>query len=158
MKTKSMVLLAMLLTLAISGISQDKQADFSGKWKLDPAKSDFGMLPPVESQTNVIEHKDPKLKITSTVKGAQAERTTESNYTTDGKETTNTQGPREIKTVAKWDGKKIVMVSKFEMQGAEIELNDTYSLTEDGKGMTINRSFKSPMGEGTQTLVFTKAE
>ena len=157
MKTKSIVLVA-LLTLAISAISQDKQPDFSGKWKLDTAKSDFGTLPPTESQTSVIEHKDPKLKITSTTKSAQGERTAESNYTTDGKESTNTQGPREIKTVAKWDGKKIVMASKFDMQGSEIELNDIYSLSEDGKGMTIDRTFKSPMGEGTQKLIFTKSE
>ena len=158
MKTKSMVLLAMLLTLALSGVSQDKQPDFSGKWKLDTAKSDFGMLPPVDSQTTVIEHKDPKLKVTSAIKGAQGDRTTESNYTTDGKETTNTQGPREMKTVAKWDGKKIVMVSKFEIQGSEVEVTDIYALAEDGKGMTIDRAFKSPMGEGTQKLIFTKAE
>jgi hypothetical protein len=156
MKTKSIVLVAMLLTLAISGISQDKQPDFSGKWKLDTAKSDFGMLPPTESQTSVIDHKDPKLKITNTVKSAQGERTSESNYTLDGKESTNTQGPREIKTVAKWDGQKIVMDSKFDMQGSEVAINDVYELAVDGKGMTINRALKSPMGETAQKLIFVK--
>src|SRR5438876_12143671 len=110
MKLKA-VLPVVLAVGALLAVGQDKAPDLTGKWKLDTAKSDFGMLPPIESQTNTIDYKDPKLKIATTVKGAQGERSFESNYTTDGKENTNQQGPRDIKTTASWAGKKLVMNS-----------------------------------------------
>lgn len=160
MKLKSIALMAaLLMAIGSMAAAQDKdKPDFSGKWKMDVAKCDFGMLPPTESESRVIEHKDPKLKMAISTKGAQGERSFESNFTTDGKEVTNTQGPREIKSTGGWDGKKIVITSKFDLQGSEIEMKDVYELAADGKGFTINRNFKSPMGEGSQTLVFAKSE
>jgi hypothetical protein len=158
MKTKGIVYFGVLVALVLAAAAQDKNPDFSGKWKLDTAKSDFGMMPGPTSQTSVIDHKEPKIKITTTAAREQGEQTSEANYTLDGKESTNTMGPREIKTIAKWEGKKIVMKSKFDYQGSEIELADTYSLSEDGKGLTIDRAIKSPMGEIAQKMVFVKSE
>ena len=90
----------------------------------------------------------------ATVVGAQGERTSESNYTTDGKENTNTAGPMEVKSTTKWDGKKLVTQSKREFQGQEIEIKDTWEL--DGKVLTNTRDIKGGFGEISQKLTFNK--
>src|SRR5258706_532224 len=99
--TKVVLLFAVLALVSLALVADDKP-DLSGTWKLDSAKSDFGAFPGPDSQANVIDHKDPKIKIKTTSKGGpRGDADYESTYTTDGKESTNQQGPREIKTIAK---------------------------------------------------------
>lgn len=150
---------AFCLAAMAAGPQDDKKPDLSGTWKLDTAKSDFGQFPGPDSQTDVYEHKDPKLHIKSSIKGGpQGDREADLNYTTDGTENTNKMGPMDVKTTAKWEGKKLVMHSKADMQGNEILIDVTYELSGDGKVLTLNRAIKSPMGEVAQTVVFNKSE
>ena len=151
-------LMAFCLAAMAASPQDDKKPDLSGTWKLDTAKSDFGMMPPPDSQTSVIEHKDPKLKVKTTTKGGMQEGESESNYTTDGEQSTNQMGPMDVKSTAKWEGKKLVMHSKADMQGNEILIDLTYSLSDDAKVMTVDLVFKSPMGEGTMKQVFNKSD
>lgn len=156
MKRLALCSLLLLLAASLSFAADEKKPDFSGTWVLDTGKSDFGMLPPVESQTTVIEHKEPKIKVSSTVKGQQGEQKVERNYTTDGEENTNKQGPIEVKSKSHWDGAKLITESKFKIQDNDIEMKDTWALSEDGKTYTQNRDLKSPMGETSQKLIFAK--
>src|ERR1035438_7033163 len=87
-----LALMAFCLAAMAAGPQDDKKPDLSGTWKLDTTKSDFGMMPPPDSQTSVIEHKDPKLKVKTTTKGGMQEGESESNYPTDGAESTNQMG------------------------------------------------------------------
>jgi hypothetical protein len=155
----ALALTAFCLAAMAAGPQDDKKPDFSGTWKLDTAKSDFGQFPGPDSQTDVYEHKDPKLKVKSSIKGGpQGDRETEANFTTDGTESTNKTGQFEMKTTGKWDGKKLVMHSKADMQGNEILIDVTYELSADAKVMTLTRDIKSPMGEITQKVIFNKSE
>ena len=70
--------------------------NFSGTWTLNVSKSDFGMLPGPTSRTDVIEHNDPALKDTVTQETQQGPQNATLNYTTDGKEATNEQGPMTV--------------------------------------------------------------
>jgi hypothetical protein len=160
MKIKAILLTGALLAFAVScwAAAADKP-DFTGKWKMDAAKSDFGPVPGPDSQTNVIEHKDPKLKIATTAKGGpRGDLSYDRSYTTDGKESTNSQGGQEIKTVVSWDGSKLVFKSKADFQGEPIEINETYTLAEGGKSMTIDRAIKGSFGEIAQKVLFTKED
>ncbi len=133
--------------------------DWSGTWKLDTSKSDFGQFPGPDAQTDVWTHKDPKINIKSAVKGGpQGDRNVELNYTTDGSESTNKMGPMDVKTKAKWEGKKLVMHSTADMQGNAITIDATYEVSEDGKTMTVTRNIDSPMGAMTQKMLYTKGE
>ncbi len=159
MKIKAILLTGALLAFTVSGWAAADKPDFTGKWKMDAAKSDFGAFPGPDSQTNVIDHKDPKIKINTTAKGGpQGDRTFERNYTTDGKESTNTQGAQEIKTVVTWDGNNLVLKSKLGFQGSPVEINETYTLAAGGKSLTITRELKSSQGEITQKVLFTKED
>ena len=80
--------------LVLSAATQDKQntpapakPNYSGIWKLNLAKSDYGPVPAPESQVYTIEHKEPSIKIIVDQKGgARGDIKFTLDLTTDGKE------------------------------------------------------------------------
>ena len=48
---KSLFAAALVTLLTASATAQGAKPDFSGKWNLDVAKSDFGQAPPPESMS-----------------------------------------------------------------------------------------------------------
>jgi hypothetical protein len=172
MKLKSIVFASAILVLAAMGwaagsnalalnpaaVAADKHPDFSGTWKADMGKSDFGPMGGPDERIDVIDHKDPKLKIKSTLKGGPRPGDSESNYTTDGTESINKRGPQDVKTVAKWDGAKLVMTTKLNAQGMDINITATYALSADGKVLTIDSVINTPQGDFNTKVVFNKSE
>lgn len=130
--------------------------NFSGAWKVNNSKSDFGPMPAPQSSTSKIDHKEPNVKIATTWVGDQGEFTFESSYTTDGKESSNTFRNTEFKSKATWEGSSLLIASKGSTDSGEFTMKDKWSLSEDGKTLTIARAFSGPMGEATQTLVHEK--
>jgi hypothetical protein len=144
---------ASFFVLALVAFAQSKP-DFSGTWKLDTARSNFGALPAPQSSTLKIEHKEPTFKMVSITVGDSGERTYELSFTTDGKECTNFVGNIELKSVAKWDGNVLTMEHKA--AGGEVTVKDQWALSEDGKTLTVTRQWSGSQGETTQTLVHQK--
>jgi hypothetical protein len=130
--------------------------NFSGNWKLNAAKSDFGAMPAPDSRIDKITHEDPDLKDAYTQSGQMGEMTAEMKYSTDGKETTNTVRGNEIKSIAKWDGDDLVIDGKANFNGADVTLKDRWALSADGKTIVIQRHVNSPMGETDQKIVLEK--
>jgi len=141
----------------VSGFAQQKP-DFSGTWKLNVAKSDFGPLPGPESRTDVVTHKDPSLSDSVTADGAQGKQQYTVSYTTDGKEAVNKIGPREVKSTLKWAGSNLVISSKFAYNDMDVTSESTWVLSPDGKTLTISAHFTSAMGDADQKFVFGKQE
>ena len=140
--------------------SQGAKPDFTGKWNLDAAKSDFGAMPAPASIVHDVEHKEPNLKITTTQKSEAGESTNTRTFSTDGKDSTNkiTMMGAEypVTTSAKWDGQSLAVTASFDAQGATVQLNDTWTLSPDGKVLTITRIAKTPQGDFTTKSVYNK--
>src|SRR5882724_6524519 len=136
---KHRILTVALVAFAVAALAAaaDKP-NFSGSWKLDAAKSDFGPTPPPDKMDLKVDHSDPKLKVTQAQSGAQGEDTSEMSFTTDGKEVTNTMRGMDIKGTANWEGDAIVVNNKLDLGGTEIKLKQTYTLSEDKKVLTNN--------------------
>ena len=130
--------------------------NFSGDWKLNTAKSDFGQFPAPSSMTQKITHEDPSLKVSVKVATDQGNFDFDSTYSTDGKETTNTFGPSEMKSVAKWDGDTLTIQTKGKFGDNEVTITDKWQLSEDGKTTTVQRHFASSQGEMDQKIVLEK--
>jgi hypothetical protein len=126
--------------------------NFTGVWKLNLAKSDFGPAPQPDFMIRTIKHDDPALQISTHQKGARGEATSELKYTTDGKPAEN----KGSKGTAKWDGNKLVVDSIRDFQGAEIKLHDVWTLSGDGKMLTVNSHASVPQGEFDITWVFDR--
>jgi hypothetical protein len=139
-----------------AGAAAQSKTNFSGTWKLNTSKSDFGMIPGPTSRTDVIDHKDSSLKVSVTAEGAQGKQQYTVNYTTDGKEAVNSLPGREMKSTLSWQGKSLVVDTKLKFQGNDVTVKSTWTLSEDGKTLTQNAHLASAMGETDQKLVFEK--
>lgn len=149
--TAIFVLMAGLLSAA------DKP-NFSGQWKLNVDKSNFGPMPAPSSQTLKIEHTDPDVVTTTDQEGDQGKMSYTIKYKTDGSETANEVRGAQAKSVGKWEGEAIVVTTKLDFQGTEITLSNTMKLAPGGKNMNAVTKIQTPQGEFEQALVFDKVE
>ena len=146
-----------LALLSMTCLAQQKP-DFSGTWKLNVAKSDFGNFPAPISRTDVIVHKEPSITANVSAEGAQGKFEYVANYSTDGKETTYKARDRETKSTAKWDGNNLQVHSVFKINDTEVTAVATWTLSSDGKTLNINVHFSSSMGDVEQKLIFEKQD
>jgi hypothetical protein len=130
--------------------------DFSGEWKLNVDKSNFGPVPPPTSQTRKIDHKEPTIKIVTAQNGMDGEYTTDLTYTTDGKESKNNVRGAEAKSVAKWDGDALAVDTKLDYQGMEITIKTSMKLSDDGKTINETTKIMTPQGDFDLASVLEK--
>lgn len=142
--------------LLLCAVTATAKPNFSGDWKMNPSKSDFGEMPPPSSIVQKITHNEPDLKVISTWVGEQGEFTNNLTYTTDGKECPNKTRMGESKSTLKWEGDILVIDSKSEFQGNAVTITSKWALSEDGKTLTVSSHFSSSMGEGDAKVVYEK--
>jgi len=145
-----------LLTVALGLVQAQAKSDFSGTWKANATKSDFGPMPPPDSMTEKIVHEDPSFKVNIAQTGGSGDMTYDQVYTTDGKECVNHMGDNEFKSTLKWDGDDLVADTKGSYEGNEFTAKDRWTLSAGGKTMTVTRHISTSMGEFDMKLVFDK--
>lgn len=142
-----------LIFTALLAVPLAAAPNLSGNWVLNIAKSQYGQFPAPEIMTRQIHHNDPALSMSTYQKGAQGDVSTELKYSTDGKPAVNgaNQGS------AHWDGEKLVIESSREYQGTKLSQREEWTLSPDGKTLTIATHLKLPNGEFDVKQVFEKA-
>ncbi|MFN7997873.1 MAG: hypothetical protein U0Q18_29910 [Bryobacteraceae bacterium] len=144
----------MLLTVGLGSIQA--KSNFTGTWKMDPAKSDLKSGPAPEARLDRITYEEPNLKDTITQSMRGRESTYDMNYSTDGTATTNLVRGNQMKSVARWEGEELVVDTKGSVAGRGVTFKDRWSISADGKTLTLQRHLNTPLGEGDQTLVFDR--
>lgn len=147
-----------VLLLCASSVFAADKPNFSGEWKLNVDKSNFGPIPPPNAQVMKITHKDPEVTSTTDQDGMEGKVTFTVKYKTDGTETVNEIRGAQAKTVGKWDGESLVVTTKLDFQGMDVTLNNTMKMASDGKNINAVNKIVTPQGEFEQTLVFDKVE
>ena len=148
-----------LATLALIAASAGFAAspDFSGNWKLNASKSEFGAFPAPSSYTQKVSHAEPKLTVAVKMTSDMGDVDLTANYTTDGKESTNQGfGGSEAKSTAKWEGDGLVIETKGSFGDQAYTMKDKWTISEDGKVLTITRHFSSAMGDLDQKITMEK--
>jgi hypothetical protein len=171
----AMIILAFLMMpFTLNG--QTGKANFAGTWAFNADKSDMGGgpggPPPGQGQGQRMggfgggdfsaTQEANLLSVTRTRTNQSGESvTTTSKYTLDGKESINTTGRGESKSIATWsaDGKalKIATTRTFDMGGETRTMSSTeeWTLT-DANTLTIKSKMETPNGERTTTMVYNK--
>jgi hypothetical protein len=144
-----------ILLLGAAAFAQS-QPNFSGTWKLNVAKSDFGMMPAPENRTDVIAHTADGIQDKVSAKNQQGQQDFTVNFKTDGTESANKAGERDVKMSAKWDGPVLVVTTKLDVQGTEIVIQAKWTLSEDGATLSQAAHVTTPMGEMDQKAVYEK--
>jgi hypothetical protein len=154
---KSLMKIALTLA-ALAGIAlaADKP-NFSGDWKMNAAKSNFGPVPAPATYTRKITQADPSITVEDTQTGtALGDQHDTRTYTTDGKEISYQANGADIKSAATWDGNALMINSKASVQGMDILIKDTITLGDDGKTMTDSVHIGTAQGDLDLTVVFEK--
>ena len=146
---------AFLLVAALAGTAAAaEKPNFSGEWKMNAAKTNFGPLPPPTSIVRKVTHAEPSLVIVEEQQGDLGTQNTNRKYTTDGKETSFEANGAEVKGSAVWDGGVIVVTSSVDAVG--LKFIDRMTLSDDGRTLTSVVHVASPQGELDITIVFDK--
>jgi hypothetical protein len=147
-----------VVLLALAAAAQTKPTpNFSGYWKLDQEKSDFGGVPPPDSAGYVIRHIGAKLAFDYT----QESHTSRVEIPTDGQEhMTDSNEEAEVWTRAFWDGPVLVFEARQKARPAHppsgIKWTSHWALSPDGQTLSIDRRITAPQGELHQVLVFNR--
>ncbi len=149
--------IAILFTLTLAALlPATAKTDFSGTWKIDAAKSDFGPMPPPDTMTQKIVHTDPTIKVSTTQTGGSGDANYDMNYTTDGKECENHMGDNPIKTKLTWDGDDLVGDSVGSFEGNDFTAKDRWTLSDGGKTLTVTRKISAGGADFDMKFVFVK--
>lgn len=148
----------LIMTTAIAALaiatSASAKPNFSGTWRLNKAKSNYGPVAAPARMERKIVHDDPMLKMVIVQANGEGERTLEQAYKTDGTPSVNKVGTREITSVAKWDGEALVISS----ERGEFAQSERWTISEDGRVLTLVNRIKSPNGNFEVTVVMDKQE
>jgi hypothetical protein len=146
-----------IAALAGMALAADKP-NFSGDWKLNAAKSNFGPIPAPATYLGKVTHAEPSVTIEDTQTGsALGDQHDTRTYTTDGKEIAYQANGADVKSGATWDGDALQINSKVSIQGMELVVKDKITLGDDGKTMTDTVHIAVPQqGDIDLTLVFEK--
>ncbi len=128
--------------------------NLSGNWVLNLAKSQYGQFPAPEIMIRKIQHEDPALSMSTYQKGAQGEVTTQLKYSTDGKAAVN----GENQGSAHWENNKLVIETSRDYQDTKLTQREEWTLSADGKTLTIATHVKLPNGEFDVKQVFEKVQ
>jgi len=149
--------LAIAATLSCGAALAADKPNFTGNWKINNAKSDFGPMPQgPEKFERTVDHQGADVKVKTTQSMQGNERTTDVAYTIDGKEHDIQMGPATAKVTASWKDATLEVVAKREIQGNAITSTELWSLSADGKLLTVDSTIAAPQGEFKLKFVLDK--
>jgi len=147
-------ILAAALIVAGAPLRAQQQPNFSGNWKMNPVKSNFGPVPAPDTFNRKIVHAEPSITIDEEQATPLGLQQTQRKMTTDGKESTFDIGGADVKATARWEGTTLLAVTRVEV--ADLSYNDRMSLSPDGKTLTSVVRVDTPQGSVDITVVFEK--
>jgi hypothetical protein len=151
-----------LLTAIVAAASPD----FSGKWVMNKAKSEFRFGPdgPVPDVTMSVQQGTDSIKVSQTFAGEQGEFNQEFDLKINGA-AQEIQGfaNQPAKASAKWDASVLVVLVldiSQDFQGGDTSgtftVNERWELSADGKTLTIVTKLTGPMGDMNSKRVMEK--
>lgn len=133
--------------------------DFSGTWVLDTTKSQSPMPLPGTMQI-VVAQAANSMKIDRTASTPNGDMSTSTSWTLDGQTSKNTVTQMgmsiDMNTIANWDGAALVAKTTADVGGQTLEQTDRWSLSADGKELTINTDVSAGGQQMSAKLVLNK--
>ena len=152
------------VSLSLLSGSLFAQPNFSGSWAFNESKSTLGEGPMMSATSMTINQQADLISVDlvqSSFEGGEMKRSEK--YTLDGKESVNMgMMDSSVKTITTWsEDKKELRFAKaivFDMNGdtMELKITDVWTISDDGKTLTVKSSMVSEMGDMNLVLVYDK--
>jgi hypothetical protein len=142
------------LTILAGTVAAADKPNFSGDWKMNATKSNFGPIPGPTSIVRKVTHAEPSLVIVEEQQGDMGTQATTRKYTTDGKDMTFESSGAMVRGTAVWDGNTLVLTSVVDAIG--VTFTDKMSLSPDGRTLTSTVHIASAQGDLDVVVVFDK--
>lgn len=159
------VTLAAFVLVAAVAVAAAAKLNFTGTWALDASKSDCGNRACPE-ETMTVKQDGDKLDVARKIKTQQGERTQSDTYAADGKEGEFTmqmmQNSVKGKRTSKWAGdgaleiKEAFSIPTQDGGTANVDTMIRWTLSADGKNLTVEQTRNSPRGTQTSKRVYNK--
>jgi hypothetical protein len=132
--------------------------NLSGMYRLDVKRSDLGGMGLQQglAMTRRVVHREPLLQLTTMLKSPLGLFEAVLNFHTSGRATTNQFRGRKVQSKAKWEGNSLKMISRMTYAGKELELQEDWTLSADGRTLTANVRAVMPDVESDQKMVFVR--
>jgi hypothetical protein len=161
---KKILCLVFVSAFFLAFTTKNYKSNFSGQWKLNESKSELGQFSQFAVRTIKADQKDESITVTRTspsFNGGDMTNTETLSY--DGKETVTTVFENsKRKSTAKWsdDGQSLlvnyILLLEFNGESMEIKGTETWTLSADGKNLTVQINSASPQGEFSAKAVYDK--
>lgn len=130
--------------------------NFSGRWRADFKRSDFGPFAAPREFERTITHDGASIEITTTQGGRKGKVTTVLRYTTDGRECVNMIRGAEARGTAVWEGDALVINSTRYTGAMTLRMRETWTLDAEGRTITIDAAVLDGSGDLKMKLVLVK--
>ena len=137
--------------------AKPRKPNFTGTWKANFAKSKLQMPAP-ESTIFVIEHNEPRLRLTRTHTFGGKSDTWGIELTTDGKEVVRREEARTIYCRLRWEGNALAFSARIVLPDGEARDRVKYVLAPDGKTFTAFEHYRTSTARADNVWVLEKQE
>jgi hypothetical protein len=139
---------ALVLLAGFSNSAKSQKVNFSGRWKVDSLKSNFGGY--MSAVTLKIVQATDTITIEPTMRTGRGEtRSSTEKLPLNGKTMMNTNGTTKSSVSIKWSGQALVETSSFrdDTHNTTYQATETWTLSPDSKTLTVDRVVAND-GEG----------
>ncbi len=131
--------------------------DFSGRWRMVKAKSEFHGFKTPDIIVRTVDHRDPTLNLHTVQTTGSQTSISDISYFTDGATANNVINGRNAQSRAYWDGAALVVHTDMKNSKGEAEqIDDRWELSEDGQTLTTKSHIVTEKGGADLTLVCSK--
>jgi type IV secretion system protein VirB10 len=136
------------LCLAVAAVAQAQSGtDFSGEWKLNPARSEIGKLPAPPEMSLQIDQSAASLTVWSSSPVL---------YPLDGRTETRKANGLSFSTQTKWEGQALLSNTIVNGDGKNYTIMERWKRSANGATLTIRRTIVDKGGEAESILVYEK--
>jgi hypothetical protein len=152
---KLIISITILAFAAVLAFGQEK-TDFSGVWKLNVSDTEFGVMSAQKMRVDIIKQNGFVIDVITKFTTDAGDEELTRRFKTNGEESVNQQGPRDVKSVATWEGNSLVFTNKYRYQDQEVLAKTTWTLSPNHKKLFVNTHTIHPAIGPDQKLVFDR--
>lgn len=144
---------AFLASILLGTFASASTPDFSGTWRLNVQRSQYGANPPAR-RFDKIQQNTAKLTVRWLESYEFYNRDGNETYSLDGKPFIDDSRQYPITSICKWEGGVLTIEARWRDENGDHVQRDRWSLSDGGKVLTIQRRTEGRGSPGEQTLVF----